>query len=101
MDKLKIIGIKLLGKWRNKYVIISAFFLPWMIFFDTNSWLNDYQHSRTVKQLEEAIEYYEKEIAKDQKALQELSNPKTLEKFAREKYYMKKDNDDIYIIEKK
>lgn len=100
MDKVKIIKKQILSKWRNKYVIFGIAYLVWMTFFDTNSFISHGKLSSTIDQREKDIEYFETEIAKDKKAWKELKNPKTLEKFAREKYYMKKDNEDIYIIEK-
>lgn len=100
MEKFKTIGKQLLSKWKNIYIMSSIFFLLWFIFSDTNSWRNHSKLSNTIDQLKQDIEYYEAEIAKDKKATMELQNPKTLEKFARENYYMKKDNEDIYIIEK-
>ena len=82
MEKFKAIGKQLLSKWKNKYVMLSLFFLLWMIFSDTNSWTSHRRLSNTIDQLEQDIEYYEAEIAKDKKATMELKNPKTLEKFA-------------------
>ena len=52
-----------------------------------------------MKDLENEKQYYQKEIEKDKKAIKELSTDEGIEKLAREKYYMKKDNEDIYIIE--
>ncbi|MBR9846604.1 MAG: septum formation initiator, partial [Algicola sp.] len=52
-----------------------------------------------ISDLEDEKEYYNKEIEKDKKAIKELSTDEGIEKLAREKYYMKKDNEDIYIIE--
>jgi cell division protein FtsB len=49
--------------------------------------------------LEAERDYYKKEIEKDKKAIKELSTDEGIEKLAREKYYMKKENEEIYIIE--
>lgn len=100
MEKFKTIAKQLLSKWKNEYVIFSVAYLLWMVSSDTNSWKSHNELSNTNDQLRIDIEYYEAEIAKDKKAKMELKNPKTLEKFARENYHMKKDNEDIYIIEK-
>lgn len=54
-----------------------------------------------VADLEDEKAYYQKEITKDKKAIKALSTEDGLEKMAREKYYMKKENEDIYIIEYK
>ena len=70
-----------------------------MVFFDTNSLIIHSQYNSDINKLEDEKEYYHKEIEKDQKAIEELSKEDGLETFAREQYYMKKENEDIYIIE--
>jgi cell division protein FtsB len=70
-----------------------------MLFFDANSWLIHRELNNDMNALENEKEYYQKEIEKDKKAIKGLSTEEGLEKLAREKYYMKKDNEDIYIIE--
>jgi cell division protein FtsB len=52
-----------------------------------------------VSELEDNKEYYQQEIKKDEEQIKQLNNPEQIEKYAREKYYMKKDSEDIYIIE--
>lgn len=79
-------------------MIIGAFFVVWMLFFDNNSYVNQSRLSETIDQLEKDKKYYQQEIKKDSIALEELSNPKGLEKFAREKYHMKKENEEIFLI---
>ncbi|WP_397363215.1 septum formation initiator family protein [Olleya sp. R77988] len=87
-------------KWyKNIYIIILIIFGVWMIFFDTNSFINHNDVNQEQNKLEEEKEYYKKEIIKDKKAIKKLSDKDGLETFAREKYYMKKENEDIYIIE--
>lgn len=71
----------------------------WMAFFDTNSLIIHSQYNSEIEDLENEKDYYYKEIEKDKKAIEELSQEDDLETFAREQYYMKKDNEDIYIIE--
>lgn len=70
-----------------------------MLFFDANSWLIHRELNNDIKALENEKEYYQKEMSKDKKKIKELSTDEGLEKLAREKYYMKKENEDIYIIE--
>ncbi len=70
-----------------------------MLFFDSNSLLIHNELNNEIKAIENEKEYYRKEIAKDNKAIKELKKEEGLEKFAREEYYMKRDNEDIYIIE--
>lgn len=71
----------------------------WVAFFDKNDLKTQYELRKDVKQLEEERNYYAKEISGITADSKELtSNPKTLEKFAREKYLMKRDNEDIFVI---
>jgi cell division protein FtsB len=89
---------QLFKKLRNPFVITGLFFGLWMLFFDTNSYVNQSQLSKTIDQLEKDRQHYKEEIKKDSIALDELSNSKGLEKFAREKYHMKKENEEIFLI---
>ncbi len=70
-----------------------------MLFFDANSWLIHRELNADIENLENERAYYQNEIKKDNKAIKELNSEEGLEKLAREKYYMKRDNEDIYIIE--
>ncbi len=84
---------------RNIFVLILVVFAVWMLFIDSNSLLIHRELNEDINDLEDEKEYYKKEIEKDKKAIKELSTDEGIEKLAREKYYMKKDNEDIYIIE--
>jgi cell division protein FtsB len=70
-----------------------------MLFFDSNSLLIHNELNREIETLEDEKDYYRKEIKKDNKIINELKKEEGLEKFAREEYYMKRENEDIYIIE--
>jgi cell division protein FtsB len=83
----------------NTYVLILIFFLVWMFFFDSNSYLIHKELDEDIEALEQNKEFYQSEIQKDSKFIEKLSDSFELEKFAREKYYLKKENEDIYIIE--
>ena len=83
----------------STYVLILIFFIVWMIFFDTNSFFIHRELDEDIKGLEENKEFYEKEIEKDKAFIEKMKDSAEMEKFAREKYYLKKDNEDIYIIE--
>ena len=83
----------------NKYVIVSAFFIVWMLFLDNYSYRDHRLLDKEINELEDNKEYYLEEIKQDKKNIKILKNPHQVEKFAREKYYMKKDSEDIYIIE--
>ena len=83
----------------NKYVIILILFVIWMGFFDENSFMNHRELDEEIEKLENANEYYDKQIETDQKIIDNLNDPDSLEKYAREEYKMKKKNEDIFIIE--
>lgn len=75
-----------------------AFFI-WMLFFDNNNFISQYSSRKKLSQLEADKEYYQKEIAENSASLEDLlTNKQTLEKFAREKYLMKKKEEDIFIL---
>lgn len=84
---------------KNIFVIIFVVFAVWMLFIDSNSLMIHHELNEDINDLEAEKEYYNKEIEKDKKAIKGLSTEDGIEKLAREKYYMKKDNEDIYIIE--
>jgi cell division protein FtsB len=83
----------------NKYVWVLLFFITWMVFLDNYSYFDHRFLDNQINELEDNKTYYQEEIRKDQKSIQQLKNPGQIEKYAREKYYMKKDSEDIYIIE--
>ncbi|KPM31671.1 Septum formation initiator [Croceitalea dokdonensis DOKDO 023] len=85
----------------NMYVLVLTLFVIWMAFFDTNSLLIHLELRKEINKLEEQKKFLQSEIAKDKKILKTLSSEEELEKFAREKYYMKKDNEEIFLIEHK
>ena len=86
---------------KNKYLITLVAFVVWMIFFDAKDILTQRERTSELRELQESKAYYTAEIAKERKALEELkSNPAAIEKFAREKYMMKIDNEDLFIIQK-
>ncbi|WP_419800807.1 FtsB family cell division protein [Mucilaginibacter sp.] len=90
---------RLLNLFSNKYFLISAVFVVWLIFFDRNDLLSQYEYRQQLNKLKAEHNFYTKETADVQKELNELtSNKEKLEKFAREKYLMKKANEDIFVI---
>ena len=78
------------------FVVILVAFAIWMLFFDANSYLIHRELNKEMDALEDQKEYYQNEIEKDKKAIEELSTDEGIEKLAREKYYMKKDNEERY-----
>ncbi len=86
-------------KLKDKYYISIVIFIAWVAFFDRNDFISQYTYNQKLKQLKRDKEYFLNEIEKDRKNLDELiSNSRNLEKFAREKYLMKRDNEDIFIL---
>ncbi len=86
---------------RNPYIITFAFFAAWMLFFDENNFAMQWKRKSEIAALSEKIGFYEKGIRETRHELKELtSNPETQEKFAREHYYMKRDNEDVYVFRK-
>ena len=83
----------------NKYVLILVLFLVWMLFFDTNSILIHEELNDDIEALENNMEFYEEEIKKDKIFIEKMKDSNEIEKFAREKYFLKKENEDIFIIE--
>ena len=83
----------------NRYVIILVVFSVWMLFFDENSYLIHKEFNNEIDELETAIDFYKKKIEEDRKTIKSLEDSLQIEKFAREKYLMKKENEDIFIIE--
>lgn len=84
---------------RNKYLLVVLVLAVWLLFFDKNDLFSQFARKTEVKKLESDVQYYKDEIARNRKEMLELqSNPKLLEKFAREHYLMKKDNEDIFIL---
>lgn len=81
------------------YVLILTFFVVWMVFFDANSYLVHRELNRDIEKLENEIKFYRQEIKHDQEFIEKMKDEEEREKFAREKYYLKRENEDIYIIE--
>jgi cell division protein DivIC len=85
--------------FRNFYSIAGALFLVWMFFLDSNDFISRYKLSAKRRSLESEKEYYIdkiKEVEKDRDEL--MGNRELLEKFAREKYLMKKATEDIFVV---
>ncbi|MDH4404118.1 MAG: septum formation initiator family protein [Flavobacterium sp.] len=83
----------------NKYLLISLLFGVWMLFLDNYSYMDQRQLNKQIDELQDNKKYYQDEIRKDNQSVKLLKNQDQVEKYAREKYYMKKDSEDIYIIE--
>ncbi|MGB0274928.1 MAG: FtsB family cell division protein [Flavobacteriaceae bacterium] len=83
----------------NVYALIGLFFVIWMVFLDTNSLLIYLNLERKLTALEQQKANLERDIATDKKTLLQLNDSIELERYAREKYNMKRKNEDVYLIE--
>lgn len=84
---------------KNFFFLFGCFFLFWLLFIDSNDLVSQYRLAQKSESLEAEKEYYEAKIEEVRQEREELfSDPELLEKFAREKYLMKKDNEDLYIV---
>lgn len=85
---------------RNKYILATLAFVAWMLFFDTNDFFMQMKRKKELRQIEESKSYLKQQIAEDRKFSEELkTNPEAIEKYAREQYKMKRDNEDLFIIQ--
>ena len=83
----------------NKYSITILAFAVWMIFFDANSLKRQHLLNSRIDEINQMKAFYVSEIEKNNKEIYELeTNMETIEKYAREKYMMKRDSEDVYII---
>jgi cell division protein FtsB len=93
--------LKYLKYTKNFYFVFTVLFVFWMIFVDSNNIYNQYKLSTKLKELESQKEFFQKRkdmVVSDMKEL--MSNEELLEKFARERYLMKRENEDLYVIVK-
>jgi cell division protein FtsB len=92
---------RLLNLLKNKYFIATVAFITWMLFFDRNDFISQYEYQTQLNKLEEEKAFYTKETEQVKNDLEGLTyNKEKLEKLAREKYLMKKENEDVFVIVK-
>jgi len=90
---------KLPPAFRNFYVVCGALFLFWMLFLDSNDLITRFKMGAKLGDLEDEKEYYNQKIGEVEKDRNELmTNKELLEKFAREKYLMRKESEDVFVI---
>jgi len=93
------IFVKLLPLVKNKYILTLIIFFFWLLFFDSNNLIDRYKELRKLSQFEKDRIYFTERIEIDSKRLRQLkTSNKNLEKFAREQYFMKKPNEEIFVI---
>ena len=84
---------------KNFYFITGMLFLFWMLFLDSNDLYTQFKLNSQLNSLENEKEFYEKKIEEVKKEREQLlTDSEALERFAREKYLMKKDSEDLYVI---
>ena len=83
----------------NLYILSSVVFFIWIFFIDSNSILVNIKLNKEISELKDRKDILENQIQMDKKIISNLRNPDSLEKYAREKLYMKKENEEIFIIE--
>ncbi len=90
---------KLLSPFKNKYLTVTLLLAVWICFFDHNDLISEVKLLGKIRRMKAERTYYTQQTDKATEQLKELqTNPANLEKFAREKYLMKKDNEDVYVI---
>ncbi len=89
-------------KWAiNKYVLIIGLFIVWMTFFDDASLYQHIRIDREIDELKEDRDFYKAKLEEVQTKLKKVEeDPESIEKIARERFYMKKDNEDIFVVVK-
>ena len=84
---------------KNKYLLAGSFFIVWMFFFDPKDWGVAFEKNAKLKELQNSELHLNNTIQETKEELSQLkNNAQTIEKYAREKYLMKKDNEDLFII---
>ena len=102
MKKLKSGWNKVFHFFNNRYRLVFTVFVVWLLFFDSYNVFEVYRMRRSLGLLKAEMEYYQQETAKLNVEKEELlTDTRHLERFARERYMMKRDNEDIFIFEEK
>ncbi|CAN5764210.1 septum formation initiator family protein [soil metagenome] len=84
----------------SRYLLAITAFAIWITFFDESNLFVQRQRTKELNDLNKKIEYYKGQVDQTKQELNDLQNdPVILEKYAREKYFMKKDNEDIFVID--
>jgi len=94
--------MKIVQLFKNKFLIATVFFVVWMLFFDHNNLFLHLQYRNELNDLKKSKQYYKEQISKTREEVELLkTDPKWMEKVAREQYLMKRDNEDVYLIKEK
>ena len=85
--------------FKNKYLLAGTFFLVWMLFFNEKDFISEFKRQDKLRALQKNEQQLSETIKDTKQELTQLkTNAQTIEKYAREKYLMKKDNEDLFII---
>ena len=102
MSESQSIGTKIRRFIFNKYFLVLGAFLVFILFFDQHNLISRMETRRNIKSLEKEIRFYNSEIESNKKKMNEMQvSDESLETYAREQYYLKKDSEDIFIIKEK
>lgn len=94
--------MKILNLLKNKYLLSIIGLVVWLLYFDKNDVFTQFDLIKKCNKLNVEKEYYIAEIENNKKEIDDLEhNTKSLETFAREKYLMKKDNEDVFVFVQK
>ncbi|WP_313374554.1 septum formation initiator family protein [Chishuiella sp.] len=100
IPKKKIRDSRLFKIVWNRYFILSVAFIIWMFFFDQNSFFVHRELDKQIRLLEMDEAYFQKNLNKEKEKLNELNNnPAEIERIAREQHFLKKEDEDIFIIQ--
>jgi len=87
------------GWLKNKYLLTGVFFIMWMLFFDPKDLISGFERRSKLNGLQNSEQHLDQLITDSHKELDLLkNNAQSIEKYAREKYMMKKDNEDLFIL---
>lgn len=93
------LSMKIVRIFQNKFLIATIFFVVWMLFFDHNNIFLHLQYRSELNELNKSKDYYKEQITKTREEVELLkTDPKWMEKVAREQYLMKRDNEDVFVI---
>ena len=96
---MKLLNI-LLSVFTSRYLLAITAFAIWITFFDESNLFVQRQRTKELNDLNNKIEYYKNQVDQTRQELKSLQNdPAVLEKYAREKYFMKRDNEEVFIID--
>ena len=84
----------------NRYFVVAVGFFVWMLFFDQRDFFQQRERTAELKKVEAAKKYYQQEIEKTKQHLKNLqNNPASVEKYARERYLLRREGEEVYLFE--